>query len=223
MNVSRFRLSGVLIALVTLAGSLSAAPQAGRKGPRTSPPYTVMVALQVTSPYVADGRMSFADLAFSATFTGVVFYLGEEGPGVVENHGGKLHLTRHAFNDVYDGDSRHKPWVKKEWPMEFGASLLDGWTERDEEEGEETDGDDIPLVPLVRDKVRMGFHARFGLLDLEWFSKLGSNVLSSMLFEFEVPWKPLFAGQPVTLKLPYEDGDPEDKGEWWIEFIPAKK
>lgn len=189
---------------------------------RVSPPYTVMVSLQAASPFVADGRMSIADLAFSATFKDVVFtYDHPRGVFLTEKHDGKLLLTRHEFNDVAGPDDRHKPWVKKPWPMEFPASLVEGWIEREEEPPK--DPYNIPLVPLVPDKVRLGFYARFGLLDLEWFSKLGSCVLSNMLYEFEAPLWPLIEGKPVTLKFDYEGDYPEDTGQWWIEFIPQKK
>lgn len=205
-------------------GPLPEAPQAKKAGRRTSPPYTVMVSLQANSPFVADGRMSIADLAFSATFRNVVFYYERStGPGVYEKHNGKLLLTRHEFNDVDDCGDRHKPWLKKEWPMEFPASLVQGWTEKEEEPETDPDVAETIIVPLVPGTIKMGFYARFGLLDLEWFSKLGSCVLSNMLFEFEVPWAPLLDGKPHTLRLPYEGDDPEDTGTWWIEFIPEKK
>ena len=197
--------------------------QSKKPARRISPPYTVMVALEMNSPYVPDGRMTFADLAFSATFKDVVFISDPAGgAGLIENHGGRLFLTRHTFNDVYDGDERHKPWVEKPWPTEFPASLLSGWSER-EDEDEIVDPEDIPIVPLVKETVKIGFYARFGLIEHQWISKLGSNVLSNMLFEFQAPLIPLLEGKPLTLKCPYEGVDPEDRGQWWIEFIPAER
>ncbi|OGD12088.1 MAG: hypothetical protein A2Y86_09230 [Candidatus Aminicenantes bacterium RBG_13_62_12] len=205
------------------AGLRGAPPQAKKPARRTSPPYTVMVSLQATSPFVPDGRMSIADLAFSATFKDVVFvYDPKGGAGMTERHDGKLLLTRHEFNDVAAPDDRHRPWVKKAWPMEFPASLVEGWVEREEEEPPK-DLHDIPIVPLVPKSIKLGFYARFGLLDLEWISKLGSNVLSNMLYEFEAPLWTLIDGKPVTLKFDYEGDYPEDSGVWWIEFIPPKK
>ncbi|NLX18672.1 MAG: hypothetical protein GXY53_05235 [Desulfobulbus sp.] len=202
-----------------VAPLLSAPLQAKKAGVRFSPKYTVMVSLQATSPYVPDGRMSFADLAFSATFKDVVFiYDPAHGAGFVENHDGKLLLTRREFNDVYDGESRHRPWIEKPWPAEFSASLLASSNEEDADEGDE----DIPPLPLIPDKIGIGFYARFGLLDLEWCSNLGSNVLSDMLFEFQVPLEQLMEGRPLSLNLPYQGAYAEDKGTWWIEFIPAK-
>jgi len=225
VNMKSSRLLGVACSILLLgqgAGFLPASPQAKKPTRRVSPPYTVMVALEATSPFVPDGRMSFADLAFSATFKNVVFIFDPDaGAGLTEVHDGKLFLTRHAFNDVAAPDDRHRPWVKKEWPAEFPASLQEGWLER--EEDEEPEQDEMPLVLIVPDKVKISFHARFGLLDLEWVSKLGTNVLSNMLFEFEAPLWPLIEGKPHTMKLPYEGDYPEDKGQWWIEFIPAGK
>ena len=84
--------------------------------------------------------------------------------------------------------------------------------------------DGLTIVPLAPpQKVKLRFHAEFGLLDLMWFSKLGSNALSDMFFEFDVPWLKLLDGQPLTLKLPYEGANVGEKGEWWIEFIPKRK
>jgi hypothetical protein len=225
MNMHFVRIFILLTALLgARAGTLPGEPQAKKQGVRSSPPYTVLVSLQARSPFVADGRMSIADLAFSATFKDVVFYYERgKGPGVSEKYDGKLFLTQHEFNDVDDSGDRHRPWVKKEWPVEFPASLVGGWVEREEEPETDPEVDDIPLVPLVPGTIKLGFHARFGLLDLEWFSKLGSCVLSNMLFEFEVPWPPLLDGKPHTLKLPYEGDYPEDTGTWWIEFIPKKR
>ncbi|MDW7761336.1 MAG: hypothetical protein SCM96_11975 [Acidobacteriota bacterium] len=212
-----------LILLLGVWADLRPDPEQSKKSARrTSPPYTVMVAIEMSSPYVPDGRMTFADLAFSATFRDVVVFNDPaRGAGIIEDQGGRLFLTRHAFNDVYDGAERHKPWVEKAWPNEFAASLLSGWSEKDEDEVT-LDMEGMPIAPLVKETVKIGFLARFGLLDLEWISKLGSNVLSNMLFEFQAPLNPLLEGKPLTLKFPYEGGDPEDHGEWWIEFIPKK-
>jgi len=217
----------VFVALLLWAapGLAAGSPPAKKPARHVSPPYTVMVALEMSSSFVPDGRMSFADLAFSATFKDVVFVIdlgAGEQYAFFEKHDGKLFLTRVEFNDVAGPDERHRPWVEKPWPKEFSASLVEGWIERDEDEGQ-VDADGIPLVPLVPETIKLGFYARFGLLDLEWFSKLGSNVLSNMLFEFEVPWRQLVDGKPVSLKIPFEPDYPEDKGMWWIEFIPQKK
>ncbi|MBM3297796.1 MAG: hypothetical protein FJY83_09400 [Candidatus Aminicenantes bacterium] len=218
--VGPFALAALILGF---ASWLRPAPPAKKPAPKSSPPYTVMVSLQAHSPYAPDGRMSIADLAFSATFKDVVFtYDHPRGVFLTEKHDGKLFLTRHEFNDVCDGEERHRPWVKKPWPVEFPASLVEGWIEREEAEPP-SDPFGIPLEPLVPDKVKLGFYARFGLLDLEWFSKLGSCVLSNMLYEFEAPLWPLIGGKPVTLKFDYEGDYPEDKGQWWIEFIPGRR
>jgi len=189
-----------------------------------SPPYTVMIALEFTSPFVPDGRMSFSDFAFSATFYHVTFEFDPHDPlGAcsVNAEKGKLILTRHAFNDVQEGDDRHRPWVKKEWPQEFPAVL--GMAADPIVETVPNDKSDIPLVPLVPEKVKLRFKGAFGLLDLMWYSKLGSCSLDDMYFEFEVPWQKLLAGKAHTVKLPYQGSDPEETGSWWIEFIPERK
>lgn len=191
---------------------------------RPTQTYTVMISLQARSPFVPDGRMSIADLAFSATFKDVVLIFGTSLPESYifdEQHDGKLFLTSHAFNDVEGGCERHKPWIKNPWPMEFQASLISGWIEKDREDGDA--GKDLDeLVPLVPEKIKFGFCAHFGLLDLMWYSELGSCALSSMKYDFEVPRELLIKGEPVSLKLPYAGDFPEDQGTWWIEFIPKK-
>jgi hypothetical protein len=218
-----FLLAGALLGAII--GLMPMTAHAEKVLERKSPPYTVMVALEVTSPFVGDGRMNFANLAFSTTFKDLIFVFD---PGAilgfcsVEGEEGKILLTRHEFNDVQEGDDRHRPWVKKEWPMEFPASLS---TAPDEMiENTPTSDDGLPLVPLAPPSmVKLRFHAEFGLLDLKWYSKLGSNVLSDMSFDFDVPWPQLLEGKPLTLKLPYQADYAEEKGEWWIEFIPKGK
>jgi hypothetical protein len=215
--------AGALIGV--FIGLLPASVLVQKKAERSSPPYTVVVALETTSPFVGDGRMTFADFAFSTTFKDVVFVFDPADQlefCSVEAEEGKLFLTRHEFNDVQEGDDRHRPWVKKEWPKEFPASLSVSPEEVFENAPADKDGlTPVPLVPPK--KVKLRFRAEFGLVDLSWFSKLGSNALSEMSFDFDVPWLELLGGKALTLKLPYESTEPEEKGEWWIEFIPKKK
>lgn len=201
----------------------AAAPK--KNAANESPPYTIMVALDMSAPFVGDGRMSFAALAFSATFNSVLFRWDPRIGCQVRADAGKLLLTRREFNDVQDDDDRHRPWLEKKWPMEFEAELSlsnDPIVPLRPPGRARVDGDDIPVVPLVPQNVRLHFLARFGLVDLQWYSKIGSNALSNMPLEFEVPWQNLMSGKPVTIKAPYE-GDPEEKGTWWIEFLPQKR
>jgi hypothetical protein len=206
------------------AGLTPTPAYAGKEIGRQSPTYTVMVALEVRSPFVGDGRMTFANLAFSATFRDMVFVFDPRATLAVcsvEGRSGTLALTRREFNDVQEGDDRHRPWVKKEWPKEFAASL--GPAPSELLKYAATGKDDLALVPLAPPpKVKLRFRAEFGLLDLQWYSKLGSSALSDMYLEFDAPWLQLLDGKPATLKVPYEGSDPEEKGEWWIEFIPKR-
>jgi hypothetical protein len=196
--------------------------QAGRPVERKSPPYTVVIALEVRSPFVGDGRMTFADLAFSATFKDTVFVFDPRATLAVcsvQGPAGTLSLTRRRFNDVQEGDDRHRPWVKKEWPTEHAAVL--GTAPSELAKYAPAGKDDLPLVPLAPPpKVKLRFRAEFGLLDLQWYSKLGSNALSDMYLDFDAPWLQLLEGRPLTLKLPYEGTDADETGEWWIEFVP---
>jgi hypothetical protein len=206
-------------------GASTGSRPASLEARQASPAYTVMVAFQMSSPFVPDGRMTFADLAFSATFKNVVFVFDPTaafGFCSIEAEEGRVFLTRHAFNDVEGGAERHRPWVEKEWPPEYTASLTVSSTEL----AKYRPGEDgiLPVAPLVPpNEVKLRFCAEFGLLDLMWYSKLGSNALSSMILEFDAPWRKLVDGKPVTLKIPHDSSEPEEKGEWWIEFIPPKK
>jgi len=228
MRTRRQLVFAAFVVIVSI-GLWAAASQENEPKKKRSPAYTITVALQVKSPFVADGRMTFADFAFRATFGNVVFVLDPyEGAGLMKQSDGRLLLTRHVFNDVDMGGGRHQPWVEKPWPKEFPASLVEGWVEREEEEDYEADEegsdeweDNFDETRYLPKTIGLGFQARFG--QLEWFSKPGSRMLMDMRFEFAVAWKPLFVGKPVSLKLPYEGDYPEDKGEWRIEFIPQKK
>ena len=51
-----------------------ALPMAAAAEVQSSPPYTIMVALSYESPFVDDGRSSFAEFAFSVTFRNVRFH-----------------------------------------------------------------------------------------------------------------------------------------------------
>ncbi len=193
--------------------------------PSESSPYNVMVALDMSSPYVPDGRMSFAALAFSATFKNVVFRWNPRTGPLVDAPTGRLWLTAREFNEVNDDGDRHRPWVTKPWPKEFEAGLVladDPVVPLRRPGRTPADDGDIPLVPLVPGSVRLRFMAHFGLTDLQWYSKIGSNALSSMEAEFEVPWQSLMNSRPITVKVPFE-GDPEEKGTWWIELLPQPK
>jgi hypothetical protein len=84
--------------------------------------------------------------------------------------------------------------------------------------------DNLPLPTVVPPaKVKLRFRAEFGLVDHLWHSKLGSAALSEMFFEFDVPWRTLLDGKPLTLKLPYDAADAYEKGGSWVEFILPKK
>jgi len=64
-------IAGVIMGI--FVGLLPASIIDGKVAVRKSPPYTVVVALETTSPFVGDGRMTFAEFAFSATFKDVLF------------------------------------------------------------------------------------------------------------------------------------------------------
>jgi hypothetical protein len=97
----RSLLIGLIMGVVAVIGSASLPVQ--KKVRQSSPPYTVMVSLQTNASFVPDGRMTFADLAYTATFKDVVFVFDPTDPlsvCSVEAEEGKLILTRHEFNAV---------------------------------------------------------------------------------------------------------------------------
>jgi len=64
--------------ILSLAGlflllSLAARPPERKKTVRTSPNYDVHISLDMTSPFVPDGRHSLADLSFKVVFSSVAF------------------------------------------------------------------------------------------------------------------------------------------------------
>jgi hypothetical protein len=215
-----------LCLVLSLAGVLSAGAGSGiAAAPRrlqvSSPPYRVTVSLEFTSPFVPDGRMSLAELSFRVSFTPVFFEFDPAGDPLlgrcqINAHAGKGSFTKIVHNDVQEGNERQKATFLSPRPKEFSAQL--------DIESEPTEEDEAAAKSRIPpEKVRLTFWTELGLKEVEWGSRLGTNVLPNFKIVFEAPFRDLLSGKPLSVTLPYEGTFAEDKGTWKIEFIPETK
>jgi len=195
-------------------------PAAKPKKPvRPSPPYTVSMEFSVQSPFVPDGRMSLAELAFQAVFSPLTFEFDADedpllGRSQVKAEKGKGTLSRLVLNDVQKGEIRQAPVFITARPGGFAAGLA--------VESEPTEEDEAASKSKVPpEKIRLGFWTEFGAAPVKWGSSFGSAELGDFRLVFEVPFRRLIEGRRHTITLPYEGQFPEDKGTWRIEFIPG--
>ena len=208
----RIALAAAALALMTPAASEEVV---------SSPPYTVLVMLSYESPFVDDGRSSFAEFAFSVTFKDVRFHFDNQRPlpmlaFSIDGAEGKGTLTRHALNKVETGGKVVMPKVTKEPAKEFEAWL--GITQGPwRKEWGKAD-------PAILSPMPLQFRTSWGMDMMRWDYEVGHSYLEEVGLEtFLVDWDKLRIGLPVTLEFPYKGSDPEDKGSWWIEFMPQKK
>ncbi len=188
-----------------------------------SPVYTVLVNLRFSSPFVPDGRMSLASLAFSVTFDPVVFEFNPEDNFLmdsqycyVDTEEGQGVVSECSPNDVEPESPRHKAKLMTKIPLNFTAEL----NVKSEELGE----GELPLVPLSPpEKINLKFRTTFGRNKIKWIAPEGSCLLEEQELVFPVPWTKLIKGENVSVTIPYRGSFEEDKGTWWIEFIPHKK
>lgn len=210
----------IMSAVLALAISIPPARPAEkpRKPVRSSPSYTVTIEFSGQSPFVPDGRMSLAELAFQAVFSPLTFEFDADedpllGRSQVKAGKGKGTLSRLALNDVQKGEIRQAPVFITARPGEFAAGLA--------VESEPTEEDEAASRSKAPpEKVRLSFWTEFGPAPVKWGSPLGSAELGDFRLVFEVPFRRLIEGRPHTITLPYEGRFPEDKGTWQIEFIP---
>ena len=198
---------------------LPGAAQAGEEN--ISPPYTVVVMMEYQSPYVADGRSSFADFGITATFRNVrVSYLGDQPlfqmAFQVQGSDGKGVLSRWALNKVETGGKVVEPKVIKVPQQDFAAVL--GVTPGPfREEWGKADKSILSPLPLQ-------FRTDWGMDMMKWDYDVGDSYLEEEGLEvFWVDWVDLKDGRPFSITLPYKGAYPEDKGNWLIEFMPQKK
>lgn len=187
-----------------------------------SPPYTVLVNLEYQSTYVDDGRSTFADFAFSVTFENVRFHFEKDQPlpsmafRVEGGNRGKGILSRWALNKVETGGKAVMPKVSRAPQRDFEAwlGITPGpfrmeWGVPDE---------------MLQFPMPLQFMTSWGMDMMKWDYEVGDAYLEEVGLEaFLVDWDLLSKGEPVSITLPYPGSYPEEKGNWWIEFIPKKK
>ncbi|HPC83695.1 MAG TPA: hypothetical protein P5234_09805 [Thermoanaerobaculaceae bacterium] len=206
---------GVLVAAV--AGGAAPARRA-----QSSPPYTVLVNLRFSSPFVPDGRMSIAEFAAATTFEDVVFRFDFEDASLldtlyceVDAEEGRGTLSECTLNDVEPESPRHEAHFLGPLPKEFAAVLAVC--------SQELERDALPIVaPDPPERVELCFRTLFGRNRIAWGASEGSAELGELELVFEVPWRKLLAGERVSVTVPYRGAFPEDRGTWWIEFLPRR-
>jgi hypothetical protein len=191
--------------------------------------YKVTVDLEFGSPYVPDGRMPIAALQMQVVFDEVFVEEGSaDSPlpsfGDIDAGEGRGTFTKFELQDSWTSGpatNRERPrFVKgKEPPKSFGASLA---MAADFVMPEEKPGTGKDARRQAPEKALMVFTTDMGRNAPWWGNSEGGTVLEDFRLEFEVPWRDLLAGKPVTLVLPYEGNDPEEKGRWTISFLPKR-
>ena len=188
---------------------------------KTSPNYEVQVSLEMTSPFVPDGRHSLAALSLKVVFPAVTFEFDPDGDPLLgrcqaNTEKGKGVLSQLVLNDVQRGDVRFPTLFLTARPMEFSAGLAIESEPMDEDETSAPSR----TAPAV---VRLSFWIEWGPTPIRWGSEFGSASLPEITIVFEVPFRDLIQGKPFTMTLPYEGSFPEDKGAWKIAFRPGPK
>ncbi len=214
------RVAWTMTTVLTATGWTAAAPTRPRA--QSSPPYTVLVNLRFSSPFVADGRMSIAEFAASVTFEDVVFRYDPEDAMLfdtlycdVEAEEGRGTVSECTLNDVEPESPRHRAHFLKPPPREFAARLA--------VRSQELESEGLPIVALEAPRrVELHFRTLFGRNRIVWGASEGSAELAEQELIFEVPWHKLLAGEQVSVTAPYQGAFPEDRGSWWVEFLPAK-
>ncbi len=214
------RIVWTMVVASTVTGGTLASPTRPRA--QSSPPYTVLVNLRFSSPFVADGRMSIAEFAASVTFEDVVFRYDPEDAMLfdtlycdVEAEEGRGTVSECTLNDVEPESPRHRAHFLKPPPKEFAALLA--------VRSQELESEGLPIVaPEVPGRVELRFRTQFGRNRIVWGASEGSAELADLELIFEVPWRKLLSGEAVSVTAPYQGAFPEDRGNWWVEFLPAK-
>lgn len=191
--------------------------------------YTVTVDLEFTSPYVPDGRMAIAALAMHVVFDEVFFERGSPGDplsslGDIDASEGLGTFKKFELQDSWTwgpatNRERQKFIKGKEPPKSFSARLTMA-TDFEALAQKSRTAQDAQRVPP--DKARLVFATTMGRT-APWFgNSQGGGPLEEFELTFDVPWRDLLTGKPVTLKLPYQGEWPEEKGYWTISFIPKR-
>jgi hypothetical protein len=209
--------------VMTRKGAPLPAAKGKKKPVRTSPNYEVKVSLDMTSPFVPDGRQSLAAISFKVVFPSVTFEFDPDedpllGRCQVNAGKGKGAFSKLALNDVQRDKERLSPRFLSARPQEFPAGLAIE---------SEPMAEDETAVPsqATPEKVRLNFWTEWEPTPIRWGSELGSEGLPDLNIFFEVPFRDLIQGKRFSATLPYEGRYSEDKGTWTIEMrpVPRKK
>jgi len=205
--------------VMTRKGSPRPAQKERKKTVRTSPKYDVQISLDMTSPFVPDGRHSLADLSFKVLFTSVAFEFDPEedplmGRCQVSSGKGKGLFSKLVLNEVQKGEERLPAAFLSPRPREFSAGLAI------ESEPMPADEDAVG-ARTAPGKVRLSFWTEFGTAPITWGSKFGSASLADLRTIFEVPFRDLLQGKPFSVTLPFEGRYPEDRGTWRVDIRPV--
>lgn len=224
MRVRKNRRLPLGLAILAAVFSLAARFEPQEKNPksvRTSPNYEVQVSLDMTSPFIPDGRMSLAELSLQAVISEVRFEFDPEedpllGRCQVSSGKGKGTFSKLVLNEGQLGEKRVAGAFLSARPRDFAAGLAIESEPTEEDEASARSG-------TPPEKVRLSFWTEFGTPPITWGSELGSASLPDLRMVFEVPFRDLIQGKRFSVTLPYEGRYPEDKGTWKIEVRPAPK
>ena len=190
--------------------------------------YKVTVDLDLASSFVPDGSMSIAKLQLHADFERVVIEPGTREPltsmrGDIDADEGVGRFLAFELNEVWtEGDNIEKPKFIRRPPESFGATLTLalGPDELNEILQQEQKNSSSPPQ-----KMKLSFFTDMDLQEIEWGCSTGSAAAGFYEFQvkFDVPWTDLLAGKPVTVKVPYQTDEPNEKGTWTIQFKPLAR
>jgi len=200
-----------------------------------SPSYAVYVRLAYTSPFVPDGRSSFAVFDMDAAFRKVQFTRSATlaaGPGGnfslaqpdSDGPGSQVH-GKGSFSDfrlnLVDDGTGPKPARITEGPKPFDVTLTLAGAILGP-------GADLAIGPVGKPKspldqgeqVPLVFETSFGLHTLRWEYPSGHAYLENERLILLVPWNRLVAGRDFAIEVQYEGAFDEDNGTWEFRFVP---
>ncbi len=207
--------------IMTRVGSKRPTPKGRKRPPILSPNYEVRIFLDLSSPFIPDGRMSLAELVLEVVFSSVTFEFNPDedpllGRCQVHTAKGKGKISKLVLNEVQQDGERQRAVFLSARPAEFPADLGVESEPMAEDEAAATSA-------TAPEKVRLAFWTEFGQAALKWGSKFGTASLADLKIVFEVPFRDLLRRKSYSLTLPYEGRYSEDKGTWKIEITPAPK
>jgi hypothetical protein len=225
----------VVLAASLFLSAFFAHPAQGSVRIEFAPPYAVYVRLAYTSPFVPDGRSTFAVFDMEAVFRKVQFTRsaapaavpggnfsvaqpGSQGPG--SQAGGKGSLSAFRLNLVDDGTGPKPPRIT-EGPKPFEVALTLAGAALGPIGALPVEPREKPKDPLDQgEQVPLVFETSFGLHTLCWEYSNGHAYLENERVILQFPWKRLMAGRDFTVEIPYEGCFYEVEGTWEFRFVP---